>query len=50
LLDRIAAIPGPLAGEHVYEVGPGPGGLTRAPAHLLLPLSVTTDAYPRSPS
>jgi len=30
LLDRIAAIPGPLAGEQVYEVGPGPGGLTRA--------------------
>ena len=30
LLDRIAGIPGPLAGEHVYEVGPGPGGLTRA--------------------
>lgn len=30
LLARIAAIPGPLAGEHVYEVGPGPGGLTRA--------------------
>jgi 16S rRNA (adenine1518-N6/adenine1519-N6)-dimethyltransferase len=30
LLDRIAAIPGPLAGENVYEVGPGPGGLTRA--------------------
>ncbi len=30
LLDRIAAIPGPLTGEHVYEVGPGPGGLTRA--------------------
>lgn len=30
LLDRIAAIPGTLAGEHVYEVGPGPGGLTRA--------------------
>lgn len=30
LLDRIAAIPGPLEGEHVYEVGPGPGGLTRA--------------------
>ncbi|MBK5264409.1 MAG: 16S rRNA (adenine(1518)-N(6)/adenine(1519)-N(6))-dimethyltransferase, partial [Alphaproteobacteria bacterium] len=30
LLDRIAAIPGPLAGETVYEVGPGPGGLTRA--------------------
>jgi 16S rRNA (adenine1518-N6/adenine1519-N6)-dimethyltransferase len=30
LLARIAAIPGPLSGEHVYEVGPGPGGLTRA--------------------
>jgi 16S rRNA (adenine1518-N6/adenine1519-N6)-dimethyltransferase len=30
LLDRVAAIPGPLAGERVYEVGPGPGGLTRA--------------------
>jgi 16S rRNA (adenine1518-N6/adenine1519-N6)-dimethyltransferase len=30
LLDRIAAIPGSLAGQHVFEVGPGPGGLTRA--------------------
>jgi 16S rRNA (adenine1518-N6/adenine1519-N6)-dimethyltransferase len=30
LLARIAAIPGPLNGERVYEVGPGPGGLTRA--------------------
>lgn len=30
LLERIAAIPGPLEGEAVYEVGPGPGGLTRA--------------------
>jgi len=30
LLGRIAAVPGPLAGERVYEVGPGPGGLTRA--------------------
>lgn len=30
LLDRIARVPGPLAGETVYEVGPGPGGLTRA--------------------
>ncbi len=29
-LDRIAAIPGDLTGAHVYEVGPGPGGLTRA--------------------
>ena len=30
LLARIAAIPGPLDGALVYEVGPGPGGLTRA--------------------
>jgi 16S rRNA (adenine1518-N6/adenine1519-N6)-dimethyltransferase len=30
LLARIAAIPGDLKGERVYEVGPGPGGLTRA--------------------
>ena len=30
LLDRIARVPGPLDGERVYEVGPGPGGLTRA--------------------
>jgi 16S rRNA (adenine1518-N6/adenine1519-N6)-dimethyltransferase len=30
LLDRIAAIPGDLAGAQVLEVGPGPGGLTRA--------------------
>ncbi|MEN3971311.1 16S rRNA (adenine(1518)-N(6)/adenine(1519)-N(6))-dimethyltransferase RsmA [Sphingomicrobium sp. XHP0235] len=30
LLARIAAIPGPLEGETVFEVGPGPGGLTRA--------------------
>jgi 16S rRNA (adenine1518-N6/adenine1519-N6)-dimethyltransferase len=30
LLDRIARIPGDLEGERVYEVGPGPGGLTRA--------------------
>ncbi len=30
LLSRIAAIPGDLAGQTVYEVGPGPGGLTHA--------------------
>ena len=30
LLDRIAGIPGDLNGANVYEVGPGPGGLTRA--------------------
>lgn len=30
LLDRIAAVPGSLAGQKVLEVGPGPGGLTRA--------------------
>ncbi|CAA9538271.1 MAG: SSU rRNA (adenine(1518)-N(6)/adenine(1519)-N(6))-dimethyltransferase [uncultured Sphingosinicella sp.] len=30
LLDRIARVPGDLSGQRVYEVGPGPGGLTRA--------------------
>ncbi|MEL7197640.1 MAG: 16S rRNA (adenine(1518)-N(6)/adenine(1519)-N(6))-dimethyltransferase RsmA [Pseudomonadota bacterium] len=30
LLDRIAAIPGDLSGANVLEIGPGPGGLTRA--------------------
>ena len=30
LLARVASIPGALEGERVYEVGPGPGGLTRA--------------------
>jgi len=30
LLDRIAAIPGDLSGKQVLEIGPGPGGLTRA--------------------
>lgn len=30
LLARIAAIPGDLDGHRVYEVGPGPGGLTHA--------------------
>jgi len=30
LLDRIARVPGDLEDATVYEVGPGPGGLTRA--------------------
>lgn len=30
LLDRIARVAGNLEGRRVYEVGPGPGGLTRA--------------------
>ena len=30
LLDRIAALPGDLRGKAVLEIGPGPGGLTRA--------------------
>tara|TARA_R110000787_G_scaffold47646_2_gene115243 strand:+ start:19326 stop:20117 length:792 start_codon:yes stop_codon:yes gene_type:complete len=30
LLDKIAAVPGKLDGQSVFEVGPGPGGLTRA--------------------
>ncbi|HEX9806572.1 MAG TPA: 16S rRNA (adenine(1518)-N(6)/adenine(1519)-N(6))-dimethyltransferase RsmA [Alteraurantiacibacter sp.] len=33
LLGRIAAIPGDLEGKNVLEVGPGPGGLTRALLH-----------------
>jgi 16S rRNA (adenine1518-N6/adenine1519-N6)-dimethyltransferase len=30
LLDRIAAVPGNIEGSRVLEIGPGPGGLTRA--------------------
>ena len=30
LLDRIARVPGSLQGKRAFEVGPGPGGLTRA--------------------
>jgi len=30
LLAKIAAVPGEIEGDTVYEVGPGPGGLTRA--------------------
>ncbi|NOU03969.1 MAG: 16S rRNA (adenine(1518)-N(6)/adenine(1519)-N(6))-dimethyltransferase, partial [Novosphingobium sp.] len=30
LLDRIARLPGDLKGAQVLEIGPGPGGLTRA--------------------
>ena len=30
LLDRIAQVPGKLEGQSVLEIGPGPGGLTRA--------------------
>ena len=30
LLAKIAAVPGDIVGDTVYEVGPGPGGLTRA--------------------
>jgi len=30
LLDKIARVPGDLMGATAYEVGPGPGGLTRA--------------------
>jgi len=45
LLGRIAAIPGNLEGQSVYEVGPGPGGLTRA----LLDAGATVTAVERDP-
>lgn len=45
LLDRIARIPGPLDGEAVFEVGPGPGGLTRA----LLRAGAVVTAVERDP-
>ena len=35
LLARIAAIPGSLEGASVYEVGPGPGGLTPREVEVL---------------
>ena len=35
LLARVAAVPGSLQGSQVYEVGPGPGGLTKALLQLL---------------
>ena len=43
LLDRIARVPGSLDGQRVYEVGPGPGGLTRA----LLKAGATVTAVER---
>ncbi|MGI4731692.1 MAG: 16S rRNA (adenine(1518)-N(6)/adenine(1519)-N(6))-dimethyltransferase RsmA [Janthinobacterium lividum] len=59
LLDRIARIPGDLADAEVFEVGPGPGGLTRAllaagarvtaverDARCLPALAELADAYP----
>ncbi len=60
LLDRIAAIPGDLENRAVLEIGPGPGGLTRAllragarvtaiemDARCLPALTELHDAFPR---
>ncbi len=59
LLDRIAAVPGDLTDRAVLEIGPGPGGLTRAllkagarvtaiemDARCLPALAELADAYP----
>jgi 16S rRNA (adenine1518-N6/adenine1519-N6)-dimethyltransferase len=43
LLGKIAAIPGDLHGQQVYEVGPGPGGLT----HALLEAGASVTAVER---
>ncbi|WP_174298219.1 16S rRNA (adenine(1518)-N(6)/adenine(1519)-N(6))-dimethyltransferase RsmA [Sphingomonas bacterium] len=45
LLDRIARIPGDLMDAEVFEVGPGPGGLTRA----LLAAGARVTAVERDP-
>ena len=59
LLDRIARVPGDLSGAEVLEIGPGPGGLTRAllaagakvvaierDRRCMAPLAELADAYP----
>jgi 16S rRNA (adenine1518-N6/adenine1519-N6)-dimethyltransferase len=59
LLDRIARVPGDLTGAEVLEIGPGPGGLTRAllaagakvvaierDRRCMAPLAELGDAYP----
>ncbi|GAN53683.1 dimethyladenosine transferase [Tanticharoenia sakaeratensis NBRC 103193] len=41
IVARIASLPGDLAGRHIVEIGPGPGGLTRA---LLATSATSVDA------
>ena len=48
ILGRIVAAAGPLAGETVLEVGPGPGGLTRAILASDVERLLAIDADPRS--
>jgi 16S rRNA (adenine1518-N6/adenine1519-N6)-dimethyltransferase len=48
LVARIARQPGDLAGRHVVEVGPGPGGLTRALLDTAATQVVAVEVDPRA--
>jgi len=48
LIARIAALAGDLAGRHVVEVGPGPGGLTRALLDTAATQVVAVEIDPRA--
>lgn len=50
IVSRIAGLAGNLAGRHVVEIGPGPGGLTRAlldtPAETVSAVEIDSRAWP----